>query len=466
MRFAVRAATLATAIALAGAGQPADPLAAIAAANGHAALVHVHAVASRVDEGRTVTTSFDQLGTARLLERCVAGVCGGVWFDGERRWTFGANEVALPEADDGETLAERTLAAIASYAFAEPPFRAGGGSVVASSANRWRVRARGGAELVAVLDPATHAVRRVETAAGAVVAEYGRDVRVAGATFALARAGPLEAGVLDGATAASGGLGPPAGPAVTFAGDGRLALGTEPVPIVACSLGGRSERCLLDTGATPSAVTLAVAESLKLEPQGELEVSGFGRFATGLVETGPLVLGSARFARARFAVIPATAGLRFDVVVGSDLLGRVRLSLDRAHATARVAAPGGSSGDGTSVPLTFLAGSPELPAVFGTEGHRALLDTGDASIVSFGIADYRLGPQWPVVGRGQAVGVAGADDTLLVQLPSLAVGALSAGPVAATVRRTQAVPHVGIGLWTRFRIDIDEASGRISFSSS
>src|SRR5579875_1258944 len=112
MRFATCAALLAPTLALVGAAPPDDPLAAIAAASGHASRVAIHATARQVVEGRTVTTTFDQLGTARLLRRCVADVCGGSWFDGDRRSTFGINEVALPDAVDDTTRMERTLAAI------------------------------------------------------------------------------------------------------------------------------------------------------------------------------------------------------------------------------------------------------------------------------------------------------------------------------------------------------------------
>jgi Aspartyl protease len=466
MRFAVRLLALAAAVAVLGAAPPSDPLAALAAANGHAAAVHLRASGQRTVEGRTVTTVVDQLGAQRLVRRCINGVCSGTWFDGSREWTYGLNEVALPEDVDEATLLERTLYAIVSYAFAEPAFRAGGGTVVRDGANRWRVRARDAVELVAAIDPGSHAVQRVETTAGRTVATYGREARAAdGATFALDRGGPLETGPLDEVAAAAGPVGPPAGAVATFSGDVRLALGAEPIPIVPCSLGGRTVRCLLDTGATPSAMTLAMAEALRLEPHGELEIAGFGRFATGFVEAGPLVLGSARFERGKFAVVPQSSAARFDVVVGSDLLGRARLVLDRARGTARLLAPGTSDPQApNAVHLAFRSGSPIVQTAAGPQGARALLDTGDQAIFSFGYAAYREGPQWPVVGRGQAVGIAGADDILTVELPELRIGPLSLGTVRATVRRTQSTAHVGIGLWDRFVVDLDEEAGRASFS--
>jgi hypothetical protein len=427
--------------------------------------VHFRATGTRLVESRTVTTTVDQLGTQRLVRRCVAGVCGGTWFDGAREWTFSLNEVALPEDVDESTLTQRTLAAIASYAFAEPAFRAAGGTVVPAGTGRWRVRARDAIELIAVVDPATQALRRIDTAEGRPLAAYGRETRAGGATFALDRSGPFENGPLDAVAVATDPLGPPDGAPATFAGDPALALGNDPVPIVPCSLGGRTVRCLLDTGATPSAVSLGLAEALHLEPHGELEIAGMSRFATGFVEAGPLALGSARFTHVRLAVVPPSSAARFDVVVGSDLLGRVRVVFDHSGRTARIVAPGGGGGDGPgAVRLTFHNGSPIVQAMFGPQGARALFDTGDQAVLSIGYAAYRVGPQWPVVSRGQSVGMAGADDVITVAIPDVRIGPLAIGPTATAVRRTQAIAHVGIGLWDRYLVDLDESAGRALFT--
>ena len=472
MPFAVRPLALAaalcaaTAAAAAGAGAAApaaDPLAVLAAANGHAATVRFRATGTRVVEGRTVTTTLDLLGAQRLVRRCVAGVCGGTWFDGSREWTFALNDVALPEEVDGSTLTQRTLAAIASYAFAEPAFRTAGGTVAAAGAGRWRVRARDGIELIAVVDPATQAVLRIDTAEGRPLAAYGHQTRAGGATFALDRAGPFENGPLDTAGVVTDPIGPPAGAAATFAGDAVLGLGSDPIPIVPCSLGGRVVRCLLDSGATPSAMTLGLAETLRLEPHGELEIAGLSRFATGFVEAGPLTLGSARFESVRLAVVPPSRAARFDVVIGSDLLARVRLILDRKGHTARIVAPGSGSDAPGAVRLAFHNGAPIVQAMFGPQGTRALLDTGDEAVLSIGYAAYRVGPQWAVVARGQAIGMAGADDVITVEIPDVRIGPLAIGATRTSVRRTQAIAHVGIGLWDRYVVDLDESAGRALF---
>ncbi len=459
MRFAARLLALLAALPLPAAAAP-DPLAALAAANGHPALVHVAASATRLVEGRRVGLELEQLGATRLVRHCVGQVCAGSWFDGRRLWTFGVNAIPLPEADDAATPLRRTLAAIGSYAFAEPAFRAAGGTVSPRGPGRFRVRAPEGAELDAVIDPATHALSRVVTPAGEPVAAYGRLVRVGGATFALERSGGLETGPLDAASPREGPLGPPGGPATAYRGDGEVALAREPVPIVPCTLAGHRVRCLLDSGATPSAVVLPLVETLGLEPQGELELMGFGRFSTGLVTSGPLALGAARFERVQLAVLPSSGGVPFDVVVGADLLARLRVELDRPHDRARILAPqsGGAAG---AIPLSFHDGLPHVDALIDGLPAQALLDTGDSAVLSLGYAAYRTGPQWPLLGRGSASGIAGSDDVLRVTVPSLRVGPLALDAVPAIVRRTQDEPHLGVGLWERCRLELDELNARL-----
>lgn len=458
MRFAARLMVFPFAAALAGVSPPPDSLGSIAEANGHAAAVHLRAAASHTLEGRTVTMTFDQLGRRWLARRCVAEICGGMWFDGDQRWTFSINEVPLPITDDVVPL-DRTVAAIASYAFAEPSFAAEGGVVRRAGARRWTVTAPHGEPLVAVLDDAL-AVRRIERPDGRLVSRFERDAKAGGATFAMDRGG-LSFGHYDTVTTVAGGLEAPDGAPVRFSGDAGTALDVSAgVPIVPCTLAGRAARCLLDTGTMPSALTLPFAERLGLEPRGEIEVRGFGTLATGIVETGPLALGAATFAHARFAVVPPSPA-PFDVVVGSDLLARVRLDLDRGAGRARMGPAGAPLEDG--IPLEFRNGVPYVAVSVGDRRFPgALLDTGDASIFSFGYDEYRTGPAYPVTGRSGSAGLAGVDDVLDVTVPDVTAGPLRIAPARASVRRTQRGAHLGIGMWTRCVVALDLHAARFA----
>jgi predicted aspartyl protease len=330
----------------------------------------------RTIEGRRVQVTVDRDGARQLVRSCIGDVCTGSWNDGTRRWSFGLNEILLPE---------------------DLAYEAGGALV----------------------------------------------------TAALAAAAPVPGPIV-----------PPSGPPTTFAGDGRLPLADASVPVVPCTLNGRNARCLLDSGSTPSALALPFAEALGLEPTGELDVEAFGAYATGVVAAGPLVLGAARFEHLRLAVAPTTASSLFDVLVGADLLARLHVELDRAHGRARVTQSGAPAPNG--IPLQFRRGLPMLDIELDGRAQRAVLDTGDAALVSLGYATYRDGPQWPLVARRTASGIAGSDDAFDVTIPRATVGSLALGAVRATVRRGQRVTHVGIGLWSRCLLSLDEAAGRLS----
>jgi predicted aspartyl protease len=466
MRFAARLLALPAAALLLSATTPSDDLSAIATAAGHPATRHFHATMSRIVEGRATELTVEQLGTAELVRRCVVGTCAGFWFDGQHRWTFGVNEVAFREPDDAATPVRRTLAAIASYAFTEPAFQRTGGTVAADGPGRWRVRAANGAELIAHVDSGSRTLREVTAPSGETLAAYGRETRAGGALYPLDRTGPFEPGRLDRVSVVPGPLAAPKGPSVTFTSEATaIQLTHDAIPIVPCTLADHAARCLLDTGALPSAISLSFAETLGLEPRGELEVSGFGRFLTGMIESGPLGLGSARFDRVRLAVLPSTAGIGFDVAIGSDLLGRVRVLLDRRRGIAQIGPPS-AAGNPDAVPLRMRAGSPRVAATLDGTPVDALLDTGDQATVSLGYAQYREGTPWPVDGRATARGIGGSDDVLRVTIPDVSVGTLRLGRTQATVRRTQDEPHVGIGLWTSCVVELDEQNGRLRCSPS
>jgi hypothetical protein len=60
--------------------------------------------------------------------------------------------------------------------------------------------------------------------------------------------------------------------------------------------------------------------------------------------------------------------------------------------------------------------------------------------------------------------MAGADDVITVEIPEVRIGPLALGATRTAVRRTQAMAHVGIGLWNRYLVDLDESAGRALFT--
>lgn len=449
-------------LALVTAAAPAgNPAAAIAAAAGDPARLHIHAEATRQVDGQPETLTLDVMDARRLERACSAGLCTGSWFDGRQQSRFGINGTPLPESAVGEA-AERTFAAIASTAFGEPSFAAAGGTVAPLPDRRdgfvrFGISAPDGAELVAVADAVTHRLRSVERPDGALFRSL---VATPGAGIVLYADRSYDRVTI---APASEPLVPPAGPAVTVSGADGLDSQTPQLPIVPCQVEGRAARCLLDTGTSPSAVTLGFAEALDREPHGRIEIAGLTPYLTGVVDAGPLTLGGARFERLALAVIPALRGAPFDVLLGADVLAELRLTVDTTRRRIGVESAGAPA-DEAGIPLTFRDGVPYLDVrLAGRDRSEAmLLDTGDASTLSIGYDEYRDHPDtFEVRGAGAASGAAGpATSTLDGVVAHATIGGEANDTLPISAVRGQHVGHVGYGFAARcapFVLDVGRA---------
>lgn len=446
-RLTAPVAALLSALAALGAGPAPNPAAAIAAAAGHPAGLHLLAQASRTRDGQVETAALEIAGPNRLDRVCRDDVCSGSWFDGRTRQTFGINGTPLPERDEDDS-AERTFAAIASTAFAEPAFLAAGGTVSrlpqTDAALRYRVIAPGGRELVAIADARTSRLTGVEFPDRT---PYRRLVAsVAGTTIVYG------ARLYERIVAVDTPFVPPAPPRVAVSETRDIPLRSADLPIVPCTLAGRTANCLIDTGTTPSAMTLDLAERLDREPHGSIEIAGLGTYLTGVVDAGPLVLGGATFDHLRFAVIPRVRGATFDVILGPDALANVRIGFDVARRSARVAASTAQPTD-TGITVDFSAGVPYAQVRLGSRerSEAMLVDTGDAGLLSIGYDEYREDTGlFTVRGPGSATGLGGpAMDTLQGELAHADVGGWSLGNVAISAVRGQHIGHIGYGLAAR-----------------
>lgn len=424
------------------------PAGMIGAAAGHPAGRHLHAEISRVRDGQTVVSSLDVDGLNRLERECAADLCHGTWFDGARSFAFGINGAVLHDRDSDDPTT-KTFAAIASTAFAEPGFAAAGGRVAplpdrGDGRLRFRVNAPGGAELIAVAAART----------GRLTGAERRD----GTSYATLIASGSAPGLIYGSQAydrvvvVDEPLRGPAGPPIQI-GEGReINLLPGPLPIVPCRLAGRAAACLIDSGSTPSAVTLAFAEALDREPRGSIEVSGLDSYLTGVVDAGPLEIGAADIASLHFAVIPHVRAAGFDVILGSDALAGLRVEFDPGRRRARIEA-GRKAPAGPPIPVDFKAGLPFADVRLGgrTQPESMLVDTGDSETLSIGYDEYRVDMGlFAASGHSVARGAGAASmDTVDGELGSVEVGAARFEHVPIAAVRGQHVGHLGFGFAAR-----------------
>lgn len=95
------------------------------------------------------------------------------------------------------------------------------------------------------------------------------------------------------------------------------------------SLNGRSVDFLIDTGATSTAISSALADELRLEPLGTVRSSTAGGMATGTVVRADLALqGGVVVERLRLVALPGLGAIGERPLLGMDVLGRLRWTQD------------------------------------------------------------------------------------------------------------------------------------------
>jgi predicted aspartyl protease len=413
-------------------------LARIAAAGGHPGAVPLRASAEIERDGVRYRITDERAGRTRLVRACAEELCTGTWFDGDRLFTLGINGDRFP-ASERETRAERTLDAVLSLRFADPGFT---GTVAAGAAGEYAVRASGGSELAVAIDPRTALPTAVRAPDGSYVQAFAPPQWFAGAVTLgempferIERAGaerllPVEPAVTIGAAVAP----------VPAAG--------ARVPAIPCTLETLPLRCLLDTGSTPSSVTLAVAERLGREPHGRLVVRSLESVSSGTIDAGELRFANVTVGTLHYGVIASTRDRGYDVVVGSDILGGLRFEIASATHAIRFTASGARP-RGVVIPLEFEAGSPYVRIEIDGAAEPALVDTGDEALVAIGYDAYRRGTRFAVRPAGTVAGAVGSSDTLEGIAGDGRIGPLELGKMPVVVVRSEHGAHVGMGLSER-----------------
>jgi len=438
-------------------------LAALAAESHHAAHEHFIAQRTQTYERRTYTDRVETQGMRRISHRCQHAICRGNYFDGVRTFSLSYNDAAFPESD-ADNATTRTIRAIDSLAFAEPAFARAGGVVTDEPARgdalaRYRVTAPAGHALIAAFDSATGRLAHIDDGESVIISYHDyRDVE--GTWFAFERTSGAETFSYDRVTRSAAPLEGPRGLAIEATDATPLALeGSGPTPMFRCRLASIEFTCLLDTGTVGMAIGLRAAERLHLEPEGEIEVAGLGRYLSGLVHTGPLVLPGARIHDARFIVLPDFRAA--DIIVGGDALLSLRASIDYAHRT--IAFSPAEKPVANTLAIAFRDFRPYVDVELGGERTALELDTGDDSAIDLGYAYFRTRPDlFLVETRGRTEGIGASTDRFGGTLHGVGVGPFRFESVAAVVTRTlRERGHLGAKLLERFTVTFDYAHERV-----
>jgi hypothetical protein len=425
------------------AGESLDALLARARlASGSPYRYHVVSRSSEDDGGRTFEVITETEGVKYLAKRCLAGLCTGFYFDGERSFDSNFNDTALPLSARVDGL-QATLRAIASYAFTAPDFRRSGGTLseddpVERNGKMYRRISVGvplGAVLDAIVDPQTALVAGVISDERKLAFEFRDQRKVSNAVtlpFTIVLNGsPLEhfnARTIErGALAAPSGLVPQIERGTTTVAFARGAA----LPIVPCSIGGQNVACLLDTGNSGLAISAQLAARLGLVAQA------------GLVKAPVLAVGAARYPPAYY-VLSNQLHDSYDVVLGADAFAHARISLDYARQNATIAnaqtPPAGALG------LGFQNYVPAVPVRIGNRGELQLaVDTGDPGTIGLAAGAGGASPG----GRAPLVHL-GPFDVSGVQVESAALDAAAGDG------------RIGSGLLGRFNVTFDYAQSAMT----
>src|ERR1700732_3113889 len=232
-----------------------------------------HHLRSHGVDGAGRSVFLDEEGVASVRRRCNRALCFGLYLDGARLYNTNFNDTPLPVS--GGAPIERTYQTIVSYAFTDPNFRRGGGRLAEREPltsggrifRRITVVPRGGSAMDVSLDEATSLIASASSIDGTYRFVFGDQRPISGGLtipFAIDLNGkPFDR--FDVREESAGQFEPPAGLVPHFAaGSGGADMLRGDRPIVACTIGGITVPCLLDTGNSGMAMSLELAAALRL----------------------------------------------------------------------------------------------------------------------------------------------------------------------------------------------------------
>lgn len=433
-------------------------------------------------QGRSFDVTTETDGLKYRARSCAKTLCSGFYFDGERSFETNINDTALPLSTRIDAL-QLTLRAIVSYAFTAADFRTSGGQIserdpVLREGRKYRrlsIAPFRGALLDAIVDPNSGLVVGIVSDERKYAFELQDQRRVDGKLmlpFSISLNGS-EIERFDSRSIASAPLEAPAGlpPSISSAA-APLAMTkltrASDQPVVPCSIGGQTAECLLDTGNSGLSMSLEFAERLGLEPHGgAFDISGVGRYVTGVVKAPALSVGAATYPAAQYVVLHDLHQYGYDVVLGTDVFARARITLDYGRRSVSFAPESAGAASG-GIPVGFENFIPILPLRIGDQAVPLAIDTGDESTINLAYDYYEAHPTlFKPSGSVAVAGIGGASDELTGELAQVRLGGYEV--VRPRIGATKRLPatargHIGSGLLRHFTITFDYGRSRLELT--
>lgn len=446
------------------------------ASGGPAWDVHLSSSSVITAVGGTALVTSDTQGVRFATYECVKSLCDGEYFDGERLFSININGTALPQSDLGDMFL-RSQRTIASHAFLAPVYADNGGRItdegvttIEGAPYRTLLVANTGSVPIQVfVDPGTARIRFFRDVGGAATFEY-RDYRRVGSSLELPFLVLKNGSVLERYEARevrSGAFSQPHGLRPTFQGP-ATPIATDPtrsIPIFACTIGGVTTTCLLDSGNSGVAISDQLSASLNCVVVGSIQVRGLGKYAAPIVRAGPLVVGNVTFPQANYVVLHHIHRFGYDVVLGADVLASTRVKLESA--AHRITFGAEASAYAQSLPLHFLNFVPTVSVRLGDLGTQLAVDTGDESNINLSYGFYTEHREIFSATEQRIVdGIGGSSVELIGNIPEVRIGDISLQNQrigTTTTLQSTAYGHLGAGFLAQFSVLLDYAASRIEF---
>jgi hypothetical protein len=423
--------------------------------------------------GQQNVVSSNSDGLRIIVRHCTGELCSGSYFDGDHLYSVNMNGTTLAQSLEPEPFL-RSLRLVSSLQFLSPSYLMHGGRIGDAREGTFEGRRAqtfvvGDAKSVPLriyVDPQTALVRAAREVGGSETFEF-RDYRRVGRfdlPFEVLHDGQLFERFDDRAPVSSV-FQAPHGPVPSFQGTPE-AVPTDPnavTPIVDCSVGGISVRCLVDTGNSGLSMSSELASRLGAPVIGSYEIRGLGGYQAQVVRAGPLRVGNATFPEAYYAVLTDLRRYGYDVVLGSDVLAATPVVIDGAAHLIRFGAL--AEKGRLTIPMSFENFVPVVSVGLDSLDVPLAVDTGDESNINLAYDFYVKHPGlFSVTQRRSVSGIGGSSIEMIGEIPRVRLGDYTIG--AQRIGTTQtlqatAFGHLGAAFLQQFVVQLDYASAEL-----